>query len=170
MTLDEIKSRCIEEGECWIWQGALNACGYPIMKAKGVKSGCQLVRRVVVTLDGRTPKPRQPVIASCDDRRCCNPACLKLSTPSAVGKRAAKKGAFSGASRRSKIADSRRTRSKLTQEQVQEIRASTESGPILAARYGVVKSTVSGIRRGELRRDYSNPFAGLLRTQERRAA
>lgn len=162
MTLDAIKARCIEEGECWIWQGALNACGYPIMKAKGVKSGCLLVRRVAISLDGRPPKPRQPVMASCDDKRCCNPACLKLSTYAAAGKRAAKKGAFSSATRRSKIAESRRTHSKLTQEQVQEIRASTESGPVLAARYGIVKSTVSGIRRGELRRDYYNPFAGLL--------
>jgi hypothetical protein len=162
MTLDDIKARCIEEGECWIWQGALNAGGYPIMKAKGVRGGCLLVRRVAISLDGRPPKPRQPVVTKCGDKRCCKPACMKLSTPSSVGKQAAKKGAFSSASRRSKIAESRRTNSKLTQEQVQEIRVSTESGPVLAARYGIVKSTVSGIKRGELRRDYTNPFAGLL--------
>lgn len=162
MNLEIIKGRCIEEGECWIWQGAYSSNGYPIMKAAGVKSGCLLVRRLVVELDGRPAKPRQPVAASCDDKRCCNPACLKPSSTSAIGKKAGKNGAYSRMSRRAKIAASRRGHGKLNYEQAAEIRLSKESGPVLAERYGIDKSMVNNIKRGEAWRDYSSPFAGLM--------
>lgn len=162
MNLEIIKARCIEEGECWIWQGAYSSNGYPIMKSAGFKGGCLLVRRVVVELDGRPAAPRQPVAASCNDKRCCNPACLKPSSTSAIGKKAGKNGAYSRMSRRAKIATAKRIGGKLNFEQAAEIRMSKESGPVLAARYGIDKSMVNNIKRGDAWRDYSSPFAGLM--------
>ena len=46
-------------------------------------------------------------------------------------------------------------------EKAQEIRASDKPCHVLALVYGVDKSMVSRVRRGEAWRDYSSPFAGL---------
>lgn len=162
MTLEDIKARCEEVGDCWIWQGAVSASGYPIMKAAGVRSGCLLVRRVVVELDGRPAAPRQPVIASCADRLCCNPACLKPSNAKAVGKAAAKAGAWKNIARRAKIAKTQRERvGKLTLEIVAEVKFSAESSRKIAKRLGINRRRVNAIRNGTAWVDYSNPFAGL---------
>ncbi|GKS91206.1 hypothetical protein [Acidovorax sp. SUPP2539] len=161
ITLDQIYSRCEEVGDCWIWQGATSDTGYPIMKRHG--GPCLLVRRVVMQLTNRPPAARQPVTAACEDKRCCSPKHLRLSTPSKVGKRAAANGAFSSPARGAKIAAARRAASgvKLTLDQAQEIRLSTESGPVLAERYKIHRSQVNSIKRGEAWKDYSNPFARL---------
>ena len=45
------------------------------------------------------------------------------------------------------------------------IRASTETERVLAAEYGVNRSVIGGIRRGDRWKDYASPFAGLLQRQ-----
>ena len=162
VTLEDIKARCVEEGECWIWLGTVSDSGYPIMKRDG--GPCLLVRRVAIALDGRAPKPRQPVACTCDDKRCVAPAHLKLSTWTKVGKSAAAKGAFSGKARCAKVAAGRRAKNdvKLTPEIALVIRESQESGPVLAQRYGVNRSLINAIKRGEAWKEYANtPFSGL---------
>ena len=65
LTLDHIKARTEEVGDCWIWQqGATN--GYPQMKVQG--RCCKLVRRMVVEIDGRPAEPRHAGLL--DFRRC----------------------------------------------------------------------------------------------------
>ncbi len=161
LTLKMIHDRCDEVGDCWIWKDAVGQHGYPIMRR--LPGGCQLVRRVVVALDGRPAAARQPVTCTCDEKRCCNPAHLKPSTPSAVGKAAAAKGSFSTKARAARIAQGRRSSgaTKLTLDLVREIRSSEETGPVLAERYGVNRSLIGSIRRGTAWKDYSNPFSGL---------
>ena len=39
---------------------------------------------------------------------------------------------------------------------------STESGPALADRYGVNRSLINRIKRGDAWKDYTNPFGGLM--------
>lgn len=161
ITLKTIHDRCDEVGECWIWKDAVGKQGYPIMRLR--PGGCLLVRRVAVALDGRPAAARQPVTCTCDEKRCCNPKHLKPSTPSAVAKAAAARGSFSTRSRAAKIAAGKRSSgaAKLTLEQAREIRASEDTGPVLAERYGVNRSLIGSIRRGVAWRDYSDPFAGL---------
>ncbi len=161
MNLEDIKDRCEEVGRCWIWQGTVSVSGYPIAKAAGVRSGCILVRRLAVELDGRPAKPRQPVLASCGERLCCNPACLAPSTSSAVGKAAAKAGAWKTIARRAKIAKAKRANSKLTPEIVTEVRTSPESSRVIAKRLGINRRRIVDIRNGRAWIDYSSPFAGL---------
>ena len=62
ITIQEIKDRTDEVGECWIWKRGTTS-GYPQLKVPG--RACKLVRRLVVELDGRPAEVRQPVITTC---------------------------------------------------------------------------------------------------------
>lgn len=165
VTLKMIHDRCAEVGECWVWQQAVTTRGsYPIMRVR--PGGCLYVRRIAVALDGRPAQPRQPVVATCGEPRCCNPAHLQPSTTAAVAKHAAEQGKFSTLTRRAKVAAHRRAApgTKLTMEIARTIRASTETGPVLAARYGVNRSLINAIKRGTAWPEFGgNPFAGLGR-------
>lgn len=161
ITLEEIKTRCIEEGECWIWQGAVNADGYPLVTREHVT---MLARRVVATLAGKPPAPGQPVICSCRDRLCLNPEHLALSTKKKVQRATAKTVDYKNPARLAKLSASSRSRAsvKLSPEAAEEIRYSSDSSPILAKKYGVHPSLIRKIKRGELWRDHrACPFAGL---------
>lgn len=57
----------------------------------------------------------------------------------------------------------RRTDAKLSLDDVSQIRASDEKHEDLAARYGVSKSLIGRIRRGQMWKTFSaSPFAGLF--------
>jgi hypothetical protein len=161
MTLDEIKSRCNEVGECWIWNSTLSNNGYPIVKVDG---RCQLVRRIAYRHKpfAKELAPRQPVVAGCDQRLCVNPACLTASSVAQVSKIAGKAGKLSGLAKSVKIAMSKRKTAKLNMDIARVIRMSTETGPVLAARYGIDKALVNRIKSGGAWKDYSNPFMGLM--------
>ena len=161
ITLQHIKDRTEEVGECWIWQQGLTN-GYPSMKVKGC--GCKLVRRIAVALDGRQASPRQPVTVTCNEPLCVNPAHLKPSSNQAVAKKAGAAGAFSTKARCAKIAAAKRASGSamLNMEKAREIRSSEESGPKLAERYGVNVSLIKSIRAGRVWKEYSkNFFDGL---------
>ena len=121
------------------------------------------MRRVVLALDGRPAGPRQPVAPTCGERACVNPAHLVRSSIRQVAQRAAKAGAFSTPLRAARIAAGKRAshQAKLTADQARQIRESLESGPVLALRYGVDKSMINNIKRGQAWRVYGSPFAGL---------
>lgn len=152
-----------EVGDCWLWQRGTTPHGYPIMKIAGF--GCCHVRRVVATLVGHQLATREPVETTCNERCCLNPAHLRPSNSRQIAKSAAKRGAFSSLTRRIKIAKNRRMANgvKIDIEKAREIRASSESGPVLAKRYGIAKSAINRIKRGEAWIEYQdNPFAGLF--------
>jgi len=163
MTLDDIRVRCEECGECWHWIGYGGLGGrHPQIKMPDGKA--KLVRRLAFEAWRGQIKLGLRVLATCGDPRCINPEHQRAMTESQKGKRAAARGAFSSPARGAKIAASRRgTHAKLTLEQALEIRMSEESGPALSERYGIHRSRVNAIKRGEAWRDYGNPFAGLMR-------
>jgi len=146
---------------CLLWTKATNPDGYPIFKHS--KQGCQLVRRTVFLLDGGELKCRQPLQMVCEEKACINPAHMRATSWSAVGKTAAKKpGAWKGITRRQRIADARRGKMKLTMDQAREIRNSDESGPVLALRYGIDKSMVNRIKVGKAWVELNNPYLALV--------
>ena len=162
LTLAHIKARTEEVGDCWIWQMGCSTNGYPQMKIQG--RCCKMVRRMVVAIDGRPAEPRQPVVATCGEALCVNPAHLKATSTSDAAKRAAKRGVWSGKARGAKIAAARRSQPdvKLDMEKAREIRMSAESGPVLAERYGVTRNRINDIKRGRAWKDYANPYAALM--------
>jgi len=160
-TLEAIKARCDEVGDCWIWRDATTGEGYPIFKPAGSKK-CELVRRYVFALAGGRLKARVPVVAKCGERKCVNPACARESTTAKIAHEAGKRGSHSALAKRAKIASIKRKTGKLDMQKVAEIMGSGETTRVLGARYGVDQSLISRIKRGEAWKDYSSPWAGLV--------
>lgn len=161
-TLDAmvIMERTEEYGDCLLWTGATGDSGHPIHKPSG--KPCQLVRRTVWYLAGNELIPRQPLVATCREKRCINPEHTAQSTTAKISQDAAKRGKFSTLKRRAAIAAGMTHRHKLSAAAVNEIKASTDSGPVLAARHNVHRSLVTRIKRNAARIDYSNPYLALM--------
>lgn len=116
---------------CWEWRAKRSDFGYGVFKSeKAHRVAYQL-------LSGPIPDGLF-CLHKCDNPPCCNPHHIFLGTLADNNRDAAAKG------RRPK--GEKHPRSKLTDEQVEEIRNSPETGAALARKFGVSKSTVSGIR------------------------
>lgn len=161
-TLDAmaIHDRTEEFGDCLIWTGASGEGGSPSHKPSG--KPCTQVRRTAWHLAGNVLIARQPLVPTCRDKRCINPAHTKQSTTAKVAQDAASRGMFSTLKRRAAIAAGSKHRRKLSDEGLADIKASTESGPVLAARHGVNRSLVTRIRANAARIDYKNPYLALM--------
>lgn len=158
--IEHVHSRCIEEGDCWIWQaGCAGKTGeQPQMSFMGMKC---YVRRLLYSL-ANAPSKGKGISTSCQTFRCVNPDHLIELSNSQRIKRAGAAGKFSGTVRRAKIAANKQAlHSPLTRQQAMEIRYGQGGTRETATRYGVSSSLVSCIRRGVRWREYSSPFAGL---------
>jgi len=156
----KLLDRTEEVADCLLWTGCTTKQGYPTYKPFG--EPCSLVRRVMFELNGGVLEPRVPVVTTCGEKLCIHPGHLKQSTTKAVAHAAAKRGAFSSRARAAKIAASKRKTAKLTLEDARAIRLSTETGPTLAALYGVDRSLITGIKAGTRWREYSSVWGGLM--------
>jgi hypothetical protein len=167
---DRIKHKIRECGDCWEWIGnpkSEHGKRYPQASIDGKWWN---VRRYVYSLH-KELRSGLSVVPKCGNPYCINPEHCKALTERQKCQQAAAKGAYSSVARSKKIAVARRRAfAKLDEAKVAEIRESDESGPKLAARYGIDKSLVNRIRRGEAWKDYSSPFAGLLAANDNRRA
>ena len=138
------------ENDCWPWagyqkRGPKNPMPYGVLGWKGKQSRAH---RVAFELaNGEIPEGMM-VLHTCDNTLCCNPAHLYLGNHAQnmrdMVDRQRRKGTGAGSSN---------GRSKLTQEQVAEIRALYASGGLsqdkIAARYGVSQFAISAIVRNK---------------------
>jgi hypothetical protein len=113
--------------DCWIWLGGRNRKGYGVTADR--RGGCALAHRVYYE-EAKGPIPEGLQI----DHLCCLPACvnpdhLEAVTPAQNVRRGRK--------------------TKLTPEQVDEIRGSAETQTVLARRYGITQPHVSRIKQGQ---------------------
>lgn len=141
---------------CWIWIGAVNqSSGLPVMNDDGTMRPVRLV--VWEAVNGKKMKPGNRSFSLCGCKLCVHPDHVDSKPWGAQVK-----GRKRDMDVRIKIAHGQRARQKLSEDDVRDIRASVESGPVLSARYGVTKETINNIKRGDTRKDYSNPFIGLM--------
>ena len=86
MTLDDIKSRCTEVGDCLEWQGYYER-NHP-------RSAGQSVRRIVYELvHGPVESdPKKVVTMTCDNHRCVHPDHLAYVKKTVVARRVASSG------------------------------------------------------------------------------
>jgi hypothetical protein len=158
--IERIRKRCEEIGDCWEWQGALQQRSRtPVMRSNG-NNRC--VRRVIAEDQGHNIEGKI-VTYKCGNHLCCNPDHLQVMTKTALQKRTNKNHVrYMSLSRRQRVAAARRNKSKLTSDQVQAIRDDTRPQRAIATSYGISQTTVSRIKRGEIWRNYTNPFIHLL--------
>ena len=161
MTLiEKIQCHVTLDGDCWQWHGCMQGA-IPMMKHDGKVAN---VRRWVL-LERGWPMTGFIATYNCGNPKCVNPEHTGRSTRTQTNRR--NMAEMSGATntlRVKRIAEvKRRTDAKLSQADVDKIRASDEKHQDLATRYGVTKSLIGKIRRGEVWRTFSaSPFSGLF--------
>lgn len=156
-TLESLHARCEEVGECWEWGGYYNN-GVPCVFIDNKRVG---VRRVVAVLSGKRVQGRLNFGNSCDNRRCVNPEHVIGRTMEQHARHIGIK-AEGSVLRAAKIQMSWAGRTKLTFEQVQEIRASEDGPKVLSERYGVSKNYIHKIRKGLVWRHFGGVWSGLF--------
>lgn len=161
-TVESLLARTDEIGECRVWNGYYGNAGTPQVCHEG---GMVSVRKLIVELEGK-PINGKYFAVNCDTCGCIEPKHIVQRYPTVHYKAMAKKAHEGTAAtyRKKRVTIARRSRpdTKLDLEKVREIRASEESSPILAEKYGVSRSLISRIRSGKQWRDEANPFAGLF--------
>ncbi len=148
-TLDTVRSRCVEEGECWIWGQALNSCGYPQASVNGKNTRVQ--RFIFTDLLGKELPAGHVISQSCRNKACCAPDCQIAIT---YGQRLVRTYAEG---RKSSVAERIGKREKLIaqgwpvkldMQKAREIRSRVgETHAALAAEFKVHPKTIYEIRR-----------------------
>ena len=160
MTMDEILERItgryVEEGECWIWTGGnvqgtrpyvtINYKRVPVRKLMAIAKG--------IFREGRVNPPK------CGNPLCVNPDHVASITKSQHMRKLGKLGGRD-LKRLATIRAGVHPNKKLSDDQVLEIRNSTERSSVLARRYGVSACLISRVRLHKTRK-HLNPFAGLI--------
>jgi hypothetical protein len=141
VTLSERWSSYVEKSDgCWIWSGSRDTNGYGRLRVNDVP---ELAHRLAWKLLRHDITPGQHVLHRCDNPACVNPAHLFLGDQAAnnADKMAKKRHKF-GVSRGEDHGCS-----KLTEEQVLEIRKSVGSSIQVGERFGISGRQVRDIRR-----------------------
>ena len=156
-TLESLHAMSEEIGDCWEW-GRYYANGVPYVYQGGKMMS---VRKLVSELSGGKHKAKNLQFGTtCGNPKCVNPEHVVGRT---VEQHMRHMG-FAGAGnvlRAAKIQRSWAGRTKLTQEQVDEIRGSDEAARELGKRFGVGKTYISKIRDGSVWRRLAGPWSGL---------
>lgn len=133
-------NRCrLAENDCWEWVGAKDTGGYGLLHRNNKTMKAHRVSYEVYK--GRIPKGLV-VRHSCDNPACINPDHLDIGTVADNVRDRELRG-------RRDVKGEQIGTSKLTSEQVLNIKASSESIDVLADKYGVHRSNISLIRAGK---------------------
>lgn len=161
-TLESLRARCIEEGDCWLWQGAATG-GVPSI---GFKGKTVYVRRYILeVLQGRSLGHKQRTTPTCFNHLCINPEHIMLTSRSIIQKRWTNHAGYMQApARRLKITVSRRERSPYSLETVQKVHdmEGTMSQRAIARTLGTSRNFVQKLLSGKSWQPLNNPWAGLL--------
>lgn len=138
---DYLKSNIfVDDNGCWLWQGSINPRGYG---NAGLFGDALVAHRLSYLCEnGELPPPPLILRHTCDVPSCVNPKHLIPGTHADNARDRSERG------RTAKMRGSENGRSKLTESDVMEIRASSETLEELATRYGVGVTTVSHARIG----------------------
>jgi hypothetical protein len=159
LDLDVIHSKCIEEGDCWLWHGAMK-CGMPVVRHAGKVVN---VRRYIAEHLQGLDVAGKLASCKCGDGMCCAPAHIDMIRRKQLQQRTTTRTLHQQRLvRKEKLAMAARARSPLDQAMVDAIRASELTGRQIAEQLGVAQSTVQHIRSHRSWKNYRSAFAGLM--------
>ena len=143
-----------DDDGCLIWAGHITAGGQP---QASLNHKTFLVRRAVWTLVHEfEPSKKLWMTVRCKKHGCVHPDCVVTHTRSD-----AMKGLSKPLAVRARMSATKRKQSRISEESVAAMRVETGTLAEIAERHNVDLSYVSKLRLGQVRREYSNPFAGL---------
>ena len=154
--ITKYRAHCVEEGDCLIWQRGNGKL--PQITVNGKKEN---IRKLIAMERGDRMIKGAVFGCSCLTQKCIAPDHIRQRNRSQHGEFFGALGAYSGPLKIAKMAATKRAKSKLDDEKVAEIRASSKTAKQLSAEYGVAASYITSIRAGNLWKSYSNPFSGL---------
>lgn len=164
-TAETLEARCKKLANgCWEWQGYLQNGTPQVASYPGGKKKMVSVRKLFRELISGRPEPEGHY-----SNTCCNPICVNPSHTIWRGERSHMKHMIKHRkvtpTMIKKLRDYRiRTgKAKIDEQKAAEIRVSTETAPVLSARYGINKSLINKIKRGLAWRDLTAPFMGLFK-------
>ena len=133
-------------GGCWVWTAGRTPKGYGTIRRGGNGTPKVLAHRLSYEFAYGPFPVRLMVLHSCDNPPCVNPDHLFLGTgaDNAADRDWKGRGTKPPLHRRAT-----HPRAKLTEEQVAEIRASSDPQYVLARRYNIGTSQISAIRNGK---------------------
>lgn len=155
-TLSDLLGRCRvdDETKCWVWAGALNDGGFPVVRIPaGVLRETACVtnpRRVGWLLSGRKLGEREMVIRTCDTLLCVRPDHAKVGSRTDVNRQAAARGSYSTPERLAHLTRAR-MKSAVDPEKVRAAEAQFAEGATVreaSERVGIDRETARRIRNG----------------------
>ena len=167
VTLAWVQGRCIEEGDCWIWQGAKNSHAIPVIgwRDKEGRERTGNVRRVVATLMGLDLSGGLVATCSCKEPLCVSPKHVVAVTRSKMQKEwAAQLKYHNHPVRRAKLSAAARARSPHSEATIALVRemSGTLTQREIARRLGLNFNYVNKVVRHKVRQTMGgNPFAGM---------
>lgn len=160
--IDWIWSRCREDGDCLIWTGCTDPCGVPKMRLRGDPRGkVRQTRRTLMEAMGINIAGRIAT-TTCGNPRCMAEGHIASYTRQQLQRRSGKVSAGNVA-RSAKLAVLARRRSRLTMDQVREIRAQGLNANQVMALTGLSESAAHCLVAGRTWKDYTSPFAQLMK-------
>jgi len=142
--MEAVKERFLSKVEqtdgCWKWKASLLSSGYG---AFGIKDKVFPAQRISYCIfNNKTPESLKGLVIrhSCHNRWCVNPAHLSEGTYQDNS------NDMKEAERQPRVRGIKHGMSKITEEQVREIRTAPGLHSEIAARYGIHSSTISSIK------------------------
>jgi hypothetical protein len=150
--MDKIRTRCVEEGDCYLWPGALSAGSSPAVHYLGKHYNLRHVQweqmGKALPTDGKT------IVTKCREKRCLAEGHLLVGSRSRPGLRRTP-------ANRAKMAAISQARSSLTWDDIAEIRASSKTLDELVAEYRKSRRAIQYILSGHTWAVTTGHFAGL---------
>ena len=156
--LEGIRLRCVCDGSCWLARTAPRDDGRIVMSINNRSVHAR--KWIYEATTGKKLPARLATSVKCGNDRCISPACIVPITRSRLMRERAARGLAQAA----RISAGRGSR--VSVEAAREIRASSEPGYVLAERYGITVGYANLIKNNKARKEYSNPFAGLMPADE----
>ena len=156
-TVATLLAKCIEEGDCLLWQGRVSHHGVPMVRHAGQHTS---VRRAMWQLQGRAPLGRQVVSNVCGNPLCCAPDHLRSMLQSELMRRRNRAGKGEML-RIARMTAAIRAKAKIDMATANAIRISDRPAAELAREAGLSVGMVNQIRRGQKWRAGS-PMGALL--------